>query len=215
MKVAARLDRTHNPFDETCWVSRLRENLTSGSYGEGLETGRRKTLTGHEGGNPGDRQGQSYDALPRQSFTRQTAFQEVEKYFESEINTFGYPRAALFGFCLALVAYNVLAVVQAALRHVHNQEMVDNEISGYYLAEEIGATYRGMMIAIPPPEWQCFQDLSRAQLAELLVELAQHIRLSAFRKHRRGPKKPRTKPKYDPKRPHVSTAKLIAARRGR
>ncbi len=76
MKVAARLDRTHNPFDETCWVSRLRENLTSGSYGEGLETGRRKTLTGHEGGNPGDRQGQSYDALPRQSFTRQVFFSD-------------------------------------------------------------------------------------------------------------------------------------------
>ncbi len=153
--------------------------------------------------------------LYRKRWRIETAFQEVEKYFESEINTFGYPRAALFGFCLALVAYNVLAVVQAALRHVHNQEMVDNEISGYYLAEEIGATYRGMMIAIPPPEWQCFQDLSRSQLAELLVELAQHIRLSAFRKHRRGPKKPRAKPKYDPKRPHVATAKLIAARRGR
>jgi IS4 transposase len=153
--------------------------------------------------------------LYRKRWRIETAFQEVEKYFESEIDTFGYPRAALFGFCLALVAYNILAVVQAALRHVHNQKIVDNEISGYYLAEEIGATYRGMMIAIPPPEWQRFQTLSRPQLVELLVELARHIRLSAFRKHRRGPKKPRAKPKYDPKRPHVSTAKLIAARRGR
>ena len=214
MKVVAKSDRTHNPFGEIYWVSRLRENLTSGSDGKGLETGLRSTLNGHARGNPGYSQGYSY-GLPRQSFTRQTAFQEVEKYFESEINTFGYPRAALFGFCLALVAYNVLAVVQAALRHIHGQAIVDNEISGYYLAEEIGATYRGMMIAIPPPEWQCFQDLSRPQLAELLVELARHVRLSAFRKHRRGPKKPRAKPKYDPKRPHVSTAKLIAARRGR
>lgn len=153
--------------------------------------------------------------LYRKRWRIETAFQELEKNFESEIHTFGYPRAALFGFCLALVAYHVLAVVQAALRHVHGQETVDNEISGYYLAEELGATYRGMMIAIPPPEWQRFQDLSRAQLAELLIELAQHIRLSAFRKHRRGPKKPRLKPKYDPKRPHVSTAKLIAARRAR
>ena len=38
MKVAPE-DRTHNPLDETCWVSCLRENLTSSSYGEGLETG--------------------------------------------------------------------------------------------------------------------------------------------------------------------------------
>ena len=46
----------------------------------------------------------------------------------------------------------------------------------------------------------------------LLVELAQKIRLPAFRKHRRGPEKPRSKPEYDPKRPHFFTAKLIAAR---
>src|ERR1035441_6006325 len=30
---------THNPSEEPCWVSRLRENFTSGSYGEELETG--------------------------------------------------------------------------------------------------------------------------------------------------------------------------------
>ncbi len=153
--------------------------------------------------------------LYRKRWTIETAFQQLEKNFESEINTLGYPRAALFGFCLALVAYNTLAVIEAALRHVHGQEKVDQEVSGYYLAEELGATYRGMMIAIPPPEWQLFQDLSRPRLAELLVELAQAIRLSAFRKHRRGPKKPRSKPKYDPKHPHVSTAKLVAERRSR
>jgi hypothetical protein len=32
-------NRTHKPFDQTCRVSCLRENLTSSSYGEGLETG--------------------------------------------------------------------------------------------------------------------------------------------------------------------------------
>jgi IS4 transposase len=149
----------------------------------------------------------------RRRWTIETAFQELEKNFESEINTLGYPRAALFGFCLALVAYNTLAVIEAALRHVHGQEKVDQEVSSYYLAEELGATYRGMMIAIPPPEWRLFQELSRPQLAEVLVELAQKIRLQAVRKHRRGPKKPRSKRQYDPKHPHVSTAKLIAARR--
>ena len=34
------LNGSHNPFDEDYGVSCLRENLTSGSYGEGLETGR-------------------------------------------------------------------------------------------------------------------------------------------------------------------------------
>ena len=38
----------------------------------------------------------------------ETAFQHLEAYFHSEINTLGYPKAALFGFCLSLVAYNLL-----------------------------------------------------------------------------------------------------------
>ena len=77
MKVAAVLDRTHNPFDEIYRVSCLRENLTSSSKGEGLETGLRNTLNGHAGGNPGDSQGQSY-GLPRQSFTRQPTFSDFK-----------------------------------------------------------------------------------------------------------------------------------------
>ena len=81
MKAIARSDRTHKPFDETYWVSRLRENFTSGSDGEGLETGRRSTLIGHEGGNPGHRQEQSCHALPRQSFTRQLVFKSSKRSF--------------------------------------------------------------------------------------------------------------------------------------
>jgi len=34
VKVVAMFDRTHNPFDETHWVSCLRENLTSSSDGD-------------------------------------------------------------------------------------------------------------------------------------------------------------------------------------
>jgi len=56
VKVAAGITRTHNPFGEDCWASCLRENLTSSSYGEGLETGR------------------EYAQEPRQSFTRQIFF---------------------------------------------------------------------------------------------------------------------------------------------
>ena len=40
MKAAAGITRTHNPFGEVRRASCLRENLTSSSYGEGLETGR-------------------------------------------------------------------------------------------------------------------------------------------------------------------------------
>jgi len=62
VKVAVMCDTTHNPFDEARWVSCLRENLTSSSYGEGLETGRAVTQ------------------VPRQSLTRQLLFKEWKSY---------------------------------------------------------------------------------------------------------------------------------------
>lgn len=47
-------------------------------------------------------------ALYRRRWTLETAFQKLEAYLESEINTLAYPRAALLGFCLALIVYNIL-----------------------------------------------------------------------------------------------------------
>ncbi len=89
-----------------------------------------------------------------------------------EINTLGYPKAALFAFCVALVAYNVQSTIKAALRSVHGEEKVEQEVSGYYVADEIQMTRRGMMIAIPEDEWVVFHDLSPVELADVLVSLA-------------------------------------------
>lgn len=147
--------------------------------------------------------------LYRKRWTLETAFQHLEAYFHSEINTLGYPKAALFGFCLALVAYNLLAVVLAALRGVHGEETVDQEVSLYYIANEIATTYKGMMIAIPEPEWTIFSAMSPDELATIFHELAQRVRLKAFRKSPRGPKKPRPERTGQPKQGHVSTAKLL------
>ena len=65
MKVAAGITRTHNPFDEDYWASCLRENLTSSSYGEGLETGR------------------EFAQEPRQSFTRQQVFRDMKSVLDT------------------------------------------------------------------------------------------------------------------------------------
>jgi IS4 transposase len=143
----------------------------------------------------------------------ETAFQHLAQDLHTEIKTLGYPRAALFGFCIGLVAYNILAVLKAALRHVHGAAAIDTHLSGYYVADEVSGTYRGMMIAIPPPEWQVFRHLTVPELAAVLIELAGKVRLAKFRKHPRGPKKPRPPRPFDPKHPHQATAKLLAARR--
>ncbi len=147
--------------------------------------------------------------LYRKRWTLETAFQHLEAYFHSEINTLGYPKAALFGFCLALVAYNMLAVVMAALRGVHGAETIDQELSLYYVANDIAQTYHGMMIAIPADEWRVFSRMRPAEMVATLRALAQKVRLKAYRKSSRGPKKPRPKRAGTTKSSHVSTAKIL------
>ena len=119
MKVTPIPGRTHNPFDETHWVSCLRENLTSSSDGEGLETGLRSTLNGHEGGNPGYSQGQSYE-LPRQSFTRQNGIKDlIGNYFFDRIPGIDPHRINLHYFVvtLARLLFEMLSQEYAAARN--------------------------------------------------------------------------------------------------
>jgi len=145
----------------------------------------------------------------RKRWTIETAFQELEAHLHSEINALGYPKAALFGFCVALVAYNGLAVVKAALRRVHGEQKIANEVSGYYLAGHLARTYDGMMIAVPEEEWSIFQAMSLEAFIRTLQQLANKVNLAKFKKHKRGPKKSQPKRNRDSSRPHVSTAKLL------
>jgi len=87
-------------------------------------------------------------------WTVEGLFQVISDTFACEINSLGYPKAALFSFCVALVAYNLLSVVKATLRSVHGTGKIEAGISNYYLVEEIQATYHGMMIALPDAEWE-------------------------------------------------------------
>jgi hypothetical protein len=151
--------------------------------------------------------------LYRGRWTIETSFQELEKWFNSEINSLGYPPAALFGFCVALISYMIVSVIKAALISIHGSKVIEEQVSGYYLADEISGTYRGMMIAIEAEQWIIFRQLSPAKLVQLLKRLARKVKLSAFRKHPRGAKKTVAKRKSDLKKPHVSTARLIASRK--
>jgi IS4 transposase len=142
----------------------------------------------------------------------ETAFFEITTTLTCEIKTLGYPKAALFAFCLALLAYNAVSLIKAALRSEHGRKKVNEEVSSYYLSLEIGRTYDGMMIAIPAPHWQFFRALSDRDFADALRELAASVKLSRYQKHPRGPKKkPPERTSYENGK-HVSTAKLIAMR---
>jgi hypothetical protein len=76
--------------------------------------------------------------------------------FNSGLSGLGYAPAALFGFCVALISYMIVSVIKAALASIHGCKMIEEQVSGYYLAEEISATYRGMMIALDAEEWIVF-----------------------------------------------------------
>ena len=151
--------------------------------------------------------------LYRKRWKIETAFQELAKHLNSEINTLGYPKAALFAFCIALIAYNVMSVIMAALRSVHGADVVEEEVSGYYVANELSAVYPGMMIAIGEKHWQVFGRMTSREFAKTLRFLASKVNLHRFKKHPRGPKKPQPKRTYDKKHPHVSTFRLIAERK--
>ena len=147
--------------------------------------------------------------LYRKRWTLGIAFQELEASLNGEIGTLGYPKAALFAFSIALLSYNVLSTVKAALRSVHGEKATDTKVSGYYLAEEVAGTYRGMMIAVPKEEWVVFHGMSPKEICPFLKQLASAVRLSEFRKQPRGSKKPRPKRQSGAKRKHVATAKLL------
>ncbi|MBV5347387.1 transposase [bacterium] len=140
----------------------------------------------------------------------ETVFQKLEKNFNSEITSLGYPPAALFGFSLALVAFNLYAVVMAALRVAHPTQDVDQTVSQFYLASEIGATMTGLAIAVPEHEWAPLAHATTEQFAGYLLLLARYVDLHKLRKTPRGPKKPPTPRTKYKGHPHVSTAKLLA-----
>ena len=145
----------------------------------------------------------------RKRWQVENVFQTLTESLRCEIDTLAYPKAALFGFCVALVAYNVLAVVRAALRSEHGVETVETKASNRHMAQEVASTYRGMMIALPPETWERFAVMGRAEMAAFLGEVASQAWLARYPKATRGPKKSLPRKTSGRKNHHVSTARLL------
>ena len=150
--------------------------------------------------------------LYRKRWSVETLFQEMTENLTCEIRTLGYPRAAVFAFCIALMAWNGLSAIHAALRNVHGEATVDEKLSNFYGSLEIAQVYNGMMIAIPADEWSIFQNLTVPEMASVLNQLAAKVSLEKFQKSKRGPKRPQPKRKPSGNGQHVATAKLLARR---
>jgi len=150
-------------------------------------------------------------------WTIESVFNVLTTTLKCEQGSLGYPKAALFAFCVTLVAYNVLATVKAALRSVHGSDKVEEEVSLPLVTEHVCRKYEGMMVALPPEEWLLFRDMQPKELAACLRQLAAKVCLEKVRKAPRKKKKsqPKQRPPFDPSTPHVATARLLAARRQR
>jgi hypothetical protein len=151
-------------------------------------------------------------ALYADRWTIETAFQHLTVELACEVDTLGYPKAALFGFCVAVVAYNVVALVKGALRAAHGAEYVDEQLSMYYLTLEVAQVATGMEIALGPEPWEIFRRMSVAEFAATLVEVAECLETKKYTKHKRGPKKHPPKKISGKRHPHVSTARILAMR---
>ncbi len=170
----------------------------------------------------------------------ETAFAELTVPLCCEIKSLGSPGAAIFTFATAVVCYNAIQVLKAAIAAAHEPSTapvegpvpvstaapglgaapvpaeslparsIRDDLSMYYLANEVSTLWRGMDLMAPQSLWDDqFGRLTSHELAERLRVLAANVKLDAFRK-RPPPKRPPKRTSPSKPGSHVSTAKRLA-----
>lgn len=160
---------------------------------------------------PDDVSAETIAAAYRARWRIETTFAELDRVFEGEIESLGHPRAALLAFALSLIAFNTLGVVKAALRKRHGVEKIEQELSAYFLGENVQRAEAALELFLDDGDWESrYALLTPRELASHLLLLADQVNLRKLRKHPRGVKKPAPKRTHDARRPHHSTARLLA-----
>jgi len=142
----------------------------------------------------------------------ETAFQTLTTTLRCEVSTLCYPRAALFAFATALLAYNAVTVVETAIRAEHGRAEAD-QLSKYYMALEIASSMDGMLVVLEDSDFAMYRDMPVAEFCAALRDVACHIDPRQYRKSIRGPKKPIKKKRHNKRRVHLSIAKVLSQRR--
>lgn len=146
--------------------------------------------------------------LYRERWEAETGFFYVTTTLTCELPSIGNPRAALFLFSMALMAFNIRQVTNAALYAEHDAELVNN-LSHHAMAVEISRFTDGMLVVLDNKLWQRLLGNSDADLATRLRQLSRGIDLRQYKKSKRGPKKIVVKPPRTRHKTHVSTAKIL------
>ena len=149
----------------------------------------------------------------RQRWQIETVYFELDRVFEGEIKSLGHPGAALLAFTLSLIAYNSLQLVRSALAAAHGKSQAD-EVSDYYLSEVVFTGWYALDLLGSSEEWQEeFAGKNAKAIAKKILQLAKKVDLHRLRKHKRGLKKPQPKRTQNKNKPHVSTKRVLDARR--
>ena len=146
--------------------------------------------------------------LYRRRWAIEVHFSLIKTVLHGEVEGLGRPRAALLALCLALVAGNALAVVKQALRASHGVEGFDM-LSGYYLADEVAANYRAVDVLVTRAEWSGLASEAPEPFWSWCRAAGSRVRMDAFRKHPRGPKRPQPPRRGGADRHHYSTYRLL------
>jgi hypothetical protein len=151
----------------------------------------------------------------RLRWTLEATFLEATRAVQGELNTLGYPRAAVLTFGLALCACNALRVVVRALAVAQGVDHAGEEPSSYYVANEWIAAADGLAVVVPESVWAAVRGWTAAALGAWLVAVAGRADWGRYRKTTRGPKKPVVRTTAGRKAAHRATARLLLAGRNR
>jgi IS4 transposase len=155
--------------------------------------------------------------LYRRRWSVEGMFQRLEAALNSELRSLGHPRAALLGFAAAVLAYNVLALLQRCIEQAHQAAHPALQVSLYHLALQVRGGYEGMLIALPDQPWLSGHT-DPATVAAHLLRLARNVVPRQVAASPRKPK-PAVKKGYvnsKTAREHVATARVLAqAKAGR
>ena len=108
------------------------------------------------------------------------------------------------------------ALVKAALRAAHGPA-VEARLSSHAMTAPMRVMAESLETIVEPEDWHVFTRASARALAQWLLDQAWLVPLARYAKApaRKSPAKPVIKRHHDPRKPHVSIAKLLAAARAK
>ncbi len=147
--------------------------------------------------------------LYRERWRIERHFAVLKAVLNGEVESLGKPRAALFALAMAMVAGNALGVVKRLLGEAHGPDLWE-QLSGYYLADEVGTNYRAVEGLVGERGRARLSGMPAGAFWAWCQGVASRVRAWALTKNRpRGPKRPKPKRISGKRRPHYSTHRLL------